>query len=118
MPFGRADRDDDLLVLDRTQAASWLVEIKYHSQWDGSVLDEVEAQVRQFGELVLVSIAGNPDNPNNMDHTPARFLRCSRLRVNEGVYQVEVGKAEGGAEWGPVASIRDNVMTQSKPAQV
>lgn len=98
----------DLLVLDRTQTAWWLVEIKYRSQWDGSVLDEVEAQVRQFGELVLVSVAGNPDNPHNMDHTPARFLRCCRLRVNEGVYQVEAGKAEGGAEWVPVASVRDN----------
>jgi hypothetical protein len=101
----------DLLVLDRTQTAWRLVEIKYRSQWDGSVLDEVEAQARQFGELVLISIAGNPENPQNMDHTPARFLRCCRLRVNDDVYQGEAGKAEwegGGAEWVPVASVRES----------
>lgn len=112
----------DLVVMDRDQTSRWLVEIKYRSWWDGSVLDEVEEQVRQFGELVLVSIHGNPENPQGMPLTPSRFLRCCRLRVREGIYEIEAGRAGwdgGGTEWVTAASVRasTNLWWKMRPIQ-
>lgn len=99
----------DLFVLDRDQSRKWLVEIKYRSNWDRTVLESLEAQVREYEEIVLVSVFANAPTLKPMPKDPpSRYLRCCRLRFRNERFEVEVGKDRKTSAWEEVASVPDD----------
>jgi hypothetical protein len=51
--------------MDREQTEQVAVEIKYRSDWDGELFDQVVAQVKTYKYIVLICINSNAPNPNN-----------------------------------------------------
>jgi hypothetical protein len=99
----------DLFVLDRDQSRKWLVEIKYRSNWNRAVLESLEAQVREYEEIVLVSVFANAPTLRKMHkELPSRYLRCCRLRYRNDRFEVEIGKDRKTFAWEPVASVPDD----------
>ncbi len=99
----------DLFVLEQDQSCKWLVEIKYRSQWDRAVLESLEAQVREYEEIVLISVFANaPTLKKITKQLPSRYLRCCRLRYRNDRFEVEVGKDRKTFTWEPVASVPDD----------
>ena len=101
----------DFTVMDRAQSSKQLVEVKYRTTWDKSLFDEVQEQVRIFGEIVLVSVNANAPDPNGLNY-PSRFLRCCRLKMDGGVYKVELNtKIQGtnnfSTSWQSVQSLKN-----------
>ncbi len=101
----------DLVVLDKSKQNKILVEIKYRTKWDGEIFEEVKEQVKQYKELVLVSIFSSAPNPQEKEPLPSRYLRCCRLRYLDDKYEIEVKQTEyygGGCTWIAVEHIKDN----------
>ncbi len=101
----------DFTVMNRAQTSKQLVEVKYRTDWSKQLFEEVEAQVRIFGELVLVSVNAGAADPKG-HNLPSRFLRCCRLRFVGDEYQVELNRRNGapGAYaplWEPVHALGD-----------
>ena len=81
----------DFTVMNKSSDEKKLVEVKYRTNWDPSLLDDVKRQVELFGEIVLVCFNGNPTDAR--DYTgppdaPSRHLRCCRLKIDAGVYSI------------------------------
>jgi hypothetical protein len=101
----------DLIVMDREQTEQVAVEIKYRSDWDGELFDQVAAQVKTYKYIVLICINSNAPNPNNYENAPSRFLRCCRLRFVNNNYEIEIKRADfegNGHAWIDVASVKDH----------
>ncbi|MBB5883365.1 hypothetical protein DYQ93_20305 [Xanthomonas sp. LMG 8992] len=96
----------DFTVMNREQTEKFLVEVKYRSVWDKSLFDSVAEQVRIFGEIVLVSVNASAENPQNI-HSPSRFLRCCRLRHQNGLYEIELRSKDKKYQWKPVDGLSD-----------
>lgn len=97
----------DFTVMDREQKEKTLVEVKYRSSWDLNLFEEVREQVRLFGELTLVSVNSNAPSPNGQS-SPSRYLRCCRLKFEDGRYKVELRKKPAKValyEWRDVEDI-------------
>jgi hypothetical protein len=101
----------DLIVMDRAQTKKYLIEIKYRSDWNGELFNEIEDQVKIFKEMILISVNSNPPNPKNFGMRPSRYLRCCMLQHASEGYKVLVNRRDdegGGAEWIAVDKVRDN----------
>ena len=96
----------DFTVMDRGQKEKILVEVKYRSKWDKKIFDEVQEQVRIFGEMVLVSVNATATNPRELD-SPGRFLRCCRLKFDGEIYKVEIRKGSKDFKWKDVDSVHN-----------
>ncbi|WP_249176553.1 hypothetical protein [Burkholderia vietnamiensis] len=101
----------DFTVMNREQTTKQLVEVKYRTDWGKTLLEEVENQVRIFGEIVLVSVNAKAPNPNGQN-LPSRFLRCCRLKYDGGIYKVELNRQKKEDKsiyqaWEPVKALND-----------
>lgn len=101
----------DFTVMNREQTTKQLVEVKYRTDWGKTLLEEVENQVRIFGEIVLVSVNAKAPNPNGQN-LPSRFLRCCRLKYDGGIYKVELNRQKKEVKsiyqaWEPVKALND-----------
>lgn len=101
----------DFTVMNRDQNLRYLVEVKYRSEWNKSIFEEVREQVRLFGEIVLVSVNAKADDPKKYN-LPSRFLRCCGLKYDGGIYKVQYNKRQADGSqamvWEPVDQIEDN----------
>lgn len=96
----------DFTVMDKEQKSKSLVEIKYRSEWNSSLIEDVRKQVELFGELVLVCFNAKPNDAKNYDgktDNPSRHLRCCRLKMNGSVYSIKSRIATESWEWVSVA---------------
>lgn len=102
----------DFTVMNREQTTKQLVEVKYRTTWDKQLFEKVEEQVRLFGEIVMVSVNASAPDPKKHNH-PSRYLRCCRLKYDDGVYKVEINKRRSSQPyvptWEPVSKLRDGV---------
>ncbi|AVM74133.1 hypothetical protein MSR1_16410 [Magnetospirillum gryphiswaldense MSR-1] len=95
----------DFMVMNREQDQKYLIEVKYRDSWSKAVLSEVKDQVALFGEMILLSINASADNPRKFKDSPSRFIRCCALRLNAGVYEMEMRNNRG---WEPVDKLDDD----------
>lgn len=80
----------DFTVLNADHTKKDLVEVKYRTKWNHKIFKDIKEQVILHKTLTLVCITANPPkNIRTMDDTPARIMRGCRLRVKDGVYQIE-----------------------------
>lgn len=99
----------DFTVMDRDQTTKQLVEVKYRTKWSKDLLDEVEEQVKLFGQIVLVSVNASAEDPKGFNK-PSRFLRSCALKFDGGVYQVEINRKRDNSDdyvptWVPVKEL-------------
>ncbi|MBT2134747.1 hypothetical protein KK137_10410 [Croceibacterium sp. LX-88] len=96
----------DFVVTAGDEQSKQLVEVKYRTDWQLEVLTELREQVAAMQEIVLVSFNASAPNPQNLENSPARFLRCCRLRHHQEKYEVEL-RGRGGLPraWYPVDSL-------------
>lgn len=100
----------DFVVMNRDQTTKHLVEVKYRSNWNVGIFQEVKEQVRHYGEIVLISVNAKAEDKNNING-PSRFLRCCRLKFDGGQYLVEYRPKQYGVQgdtvWKPVDSLEN-----------
>lgn len=101
----------DFTVMNREQTTKQLVEVKYRTTWNKDLLEQVEDQVRIFGEIVMVSVNAAATDSKGYNQ-PSRYLRCCRLKYDSGIYKVEINKWNGNGQtymptWEPVSKIKD-----------
>jgi hypothetical protein len=96
----------DFTIMNREQDEKFLVEVKYRSRWGPDIFDEVQDQVRIFGEIILVSVWAGAEDPRG-HNMPSRFLRCCGLKFDGGVYKFEArDKGNNCLAWRPVDDAR------------
>lgn len=101
----------DFTVMNREQTTKQLVEVKYRTVWDKQLLENVEEQVRIFGEIIVVSVNAAATDPRG-HNLPSRYLRCCRLKHDGGIYKVELNKRRRSSQpyeptWEPVNTLKD-----------
>lgn len=107
LDFPKAMRSlPDLLILDKEQTQKHLVEVKYRSTWNPAIFDEIEEQVKLFGQLVLVYLNSTPPL-NGKTPSPGSYLRCCLVRANNGAIEVNLDKF-GSPTWIPRSEIGDH----------
>lgn len=108
LDFPKAVRSlPDLLVMDKEQTEKRLIEIKYRAAWNVAIFDEIEEQVRLFGEIVLVYLNSAPPIPNGKTASPASYLRCCKVRSNNNVLEACLFDHDE-LKWIPRAEIKDH----------
>lgn len=95
----------DFTIMNREQTQKYLIEVKYRFEWGIQLLEEVREQVKQYGEIVLISINAKADDPKNVN-SPSRYIRCCALKFDAGQYKVEVCR-DGEMLWEAVDSLRN-----------
>lgn len=97
----------DFVVMDREQKEKHLIEVKYRADWGKSVIDEVREQVRIFREIMLICVHANAPDPKSING-PSRYLRCCKLRYEDGKYQIRSRRKGKLADWKDVDGLEDN----------
>ncbi|MBO9519442.1 MAG: hypothetical protein J7493_15375 [Porphyrobacter sp.] len=96
----------DFIVTAGDEQSKQLVEVKYRTAWQLEVLSDLREQVEAMREIVLVSFNASAPNPRGFIDSPARFLRCCRLRCEDGRYEAELrGRDAPGRAWYSVDSL-------------
>lgn len=91
LDFPRAMKSlPDLLVMNKEQTEKHLVEIKYRSNWNASIFDEIEDQVHLFKQIVLVYLNSKPPLGEGTTPSPSSYLRCCLVRSNNNVIEVQL----------------------------
>lgn len=89
----------DLIVMNKSQSKSYLIEIKYRQFWDGSLIYDLKQQVEFFNKIVLVCVNGTPQT-ESPDVSGGTHLRAIHLRFNNDSYEAQVKKTdEDGLMW-------------------
>ena len=78
--------------MDKEQKNKYLVEVKYRAEWDKIIFEEIEEQVRIFGELVLIYFKSRPEKANDEKPSPASYIRCCRVRYHDDELQAYISK--------------------------
>lgn len=96
----------DFTVMNREQTEKFLVEVKYRADWGIDLLEEVREQVKQFGEIVLVSVNAKASDPKNVN-SPSRYIRCCALKYDAGQYKAELCNKDGIVAWESVHELKN-----------
>lgn len=76
----------DLVVMDRDQTMSFMVEVKYRNGWKIDLFEEIEEQVKTWGRIYLIYVNGAPPEDKKGLQSPSRNIRCCELTHHESVY--------------------------------
>ncbi len=79
----------DLIVMNKLQTKSYLVEIKYRQSWSSTLISNLRKQVEAFEEIVLICVNGTPITEST-DISGSTHLRAITLRYNDGSYQAKI----------------------------
>ena len=79
------------------------VDVKYRSNWDVRILNEVEDQTKLMGKLTLVCFNANP-NSSSSQVSGGTHLRACVLKHKNGTYMINKYQDQSFT-WSPVSHI-------------
>ncbi|KFX11374.1 hypothetical protein [Pectobacterium betavasculorum] len=93
----------DYVVMNKNQDKKLLIDVKYRSMWDGSLLldKEVKEQVELFRKIILVVINGQPPAPpvGRTSHNPIAYIRCVVLAKRNDCLYVKKRQVHADDDW-------------------
>lgn len=92
----------DLVVMDKDQTVSHMVEVKYRNGWTVDLFNDLEEQVRILKKMTLIYVNGLPPEDKRNLQSPSRNIRCCLLLHKEGEFLFQ----GVSGEWQPVNSLR------------
>lgn len=75
----------DLVVMNKDQTVSHLVEVKYKQKWSHQLIIDLEEQVKFFNQIVVVCVNGSPETTSS-GISGGTHLRAIELKFEEGGY--------------------------------
>ncbi|MFB2754078.1 hypothetical protein ACE02G_10520 [Shewanella xiamenensis] len=75
----------DLVVMNKDQTKSHLVEVKYRQSWNSNLINDLREQVTFFNEIVLICVNGSPDT-TSLAVSGATHLRAIELKYQDDKY--------------------------------
>ncbi|PAY00833.1 hypothetical protein CKO50_12605 [Pseudoalteromonas sp. HM-SA03] len=75
----------DLVVMNKDQTKSHLVEVKYRQTWNGNLIKDLREQVIFFNQIVLICVNGSPVTESK-EVSGATHLRAIELKYEDGEY--------------------------------
>ncbi|WP_027710436.1 hypothetical protein [Zooshikella ganghwensis] len=75
----------DLVVMNRDQTVSHLVEVKYRQKWSYQLINDLKEQVEFFNQIVLVCVNGSPVTASK-EVSGGTHLRAIELKFENRMY--------------------------------